>query len=224
MNGQQLCSRGQESRFQSHLETVNFSSSSGSQSRLTVQNSPGLIGHRSLEPCIRNAFSDFRTSTIAAYKIASLNCFGCSGQEIFIDYIELVGGRIALAGNKSTVSTDGKSTQSHVPDKDILEHSLMSQQDVGISGPHELVRVVQLASGTMQRGIASGFLQSRSACSSVSSDSIRRTQKQMSYTRAPSRSRGSASRSCFNVSMVLGCIPSALPVDVWPARSSRMTT
>jgi hypothetical protein len=43
----------------------------------------------------------------------------------------------------------------------------------------------------------------------------------MSYTFTPLRNRSSPSLSCRSVSMVLGCKPSALPVAVLLARSSR---
>ena len=52
----------------------------------------------------------------------------------------------------------------------------------------------------------------------------RDTQKQISYTFAPLRSNSSDNLSCFSVSMVFGCRPSALPVDVAVGRSSRRVT
>lgn len=50
------------------------------------------------------------------------------------------------------------------------------------------------------------------------------TQKEISYTRAAFFSNGSARRNCFNVSIVLGWMPSAFPVEVLSGRSSRMIT
>jgi len=48
------------------------------------------------------------------------------------------------------------------------------------------------------------------------------TQKQMSYILAPFCRSGPANPNCLNVSIVFGCSPSALPVDVLSGRSSRI--
>lgn len=98
----------------------------------------------------------------------------------------------------------------------------MSEGDVGIGRPDKMVRVMCLAAGSMEWSVGSRLL--RLSDGGLTGFAEQLTQKEISYTRAAFFNKESASRICLNVSIVLGCMPSALPVEVFSGLSSRITT
>lgn len=87
-----------------------------------------------------------------------MDIFDGARRKILIAHAQPIAGRNVTTGQKSTVSGNSQTASGHVPEKVVLEHSLMSQQDIGIRSSDKMIRIVYFATGSMEGSIVRGFL------------------------------------------------------------------
>jgi len=87
-----------------------------------------------------------------------LDIFDSAGSKILIAHAQSIAGWETSTGQVSTVSGNSQPASRHVLDKNILEHTLMGQQDIGIRSFDKMIRIMYFATGSMEGGIMCGLL------------------------------------------------------------------